>query len=54
MAEEAHSLDQFDVDGAKKALEEAQSLMNAAGDDTAKAEAQIAVEVAQALVIALV
>ena len=53
LAEEAHSLDAFSVDGAKKALEEAQSLMNAAGDDAAKAEAQIAVEVADALVKAL-
>ena len=53
LAEEAHSLDAFSADGAKKALEEAQSLMNAAGDDAAKAEAQIAVEVADALVKAL-
>ena len=53
MAEEAHSLDAFDANHAKAALDEAQSLMNAAGDDTAKAEAQIAVEVADALVKAL-
>ena len=53
MAEEAHSLDAFDVNEAKKALEEAVSLVNAAGDDAAKAEAQIAVEVADALVKAL-
>merc|ERR1712129_261944 len=53
LAEEAHSLDAFSSDGAKKALEEAQSLMNAAGDDAAKAEAQIAVEVADAPVKAL-
>ena len=53
MAEEAHSLDAFDANHAKAALEEAQSLMNAAGDDAAKAEAQIAVEVADALVKAL-
>jgi F0F1-type ATP synthase epsilon subunit len=53
LAEEAHSLDAFDVNEAKKALEEAVSLVNAAGDDAAKAEAQIAVEVADALVKAL-
>merc|ERR1712008_515357 len=53
LAEEAHSLAAFSADGAKKAPEEAQSLMNAAGDDAAKAEAQIAVEVADALVKAL-
>ena len=53
MAEEAHSLDAFDANHAKAALDEAQSLMNAAGDDAAKAEAQIAVEVADALVKAL-
>merc|ERR1712195_200287 len=54
LAEEAHSLDAFDANEAKKALEEAQSLVNAAGDDAAKAEAQIAVDVAAALVQALV
>ena len=53
LAEEAHSLDAFDANHAKAALDEAQSLMNAAGDDAAKAEAQIAVEVADALVKAL-
>ena len=53
LAEEAHSLDAFDANEAKKALDEAQSLVNAAGDDAAKAEAQIAVEVADALVKAL-
>merc|ERR1712110_920885 len=42
LAEEAHSLDAFDANAA-----------NAAGDDAAKAEAQIAVEVADALVKAL-
>merc|ERR1719468_1113726 len=54
LAEEAHSLEAFDANEAKKALDEAQSLMNAAGDDAAKAEAQIAVEVADAIVKALV
>merc|ERR1712007_190146 len=46
LAEEAHSLDAFD---AKAALDEATAAANAAGDDAAKAEAQIAVEVADAL-----
>ena len=53
LAEEAHSLDALDASAAKAALDEATSLMNAASDDVAKAEAQIAVEVADALVKAL-
>ena len=53
MAEEAHSLDAFDSNAAKAALDEATAAANAAGDDAAKAEAQIAVEVADALVKAL-
>merc|ERR1719445_1301136 len=50
LAEEAHSLD---VNAAKTALDEAQNQLNAAGDEVARAEAQIAVEVADALVKAL-
>merc|ERR1711881_723732 len=46
LAEEAHSLDAFDPIEAKKALEEANNLASAATDDVARAEAQIAVEVA--------
>merc|ERR1712223_463578 len=53
LAEEAHSLDAFDVNAAKTALDEAQNQLNAAGDEVARAEAQIAVEVADALVKAL-
>ena len=53
LAEEAHSLDSFDANAAKAALDEATAAANAAGDDAAKAEAQIAVEVADALVKAL-
>merc|ERR1711983_321534 len=53
LAEEAHSLDALDASAAKAALDEATSLMNAASDDVAKAEAQIAVEVTDALVKAL-
>merc|ERR1711963_918958 len=47
LAEEAHSLDVIDLNEAKAALAEAQS---AAADDAAKAEAQIAVEVAEEIV----
>merc|ERR1712055_1118154 len=46
LAEEAHNIDAIDVSEAKAALAEAQS----AADDAAKAEAQIAVEVAEELV----
>ena len=53
LAEEAHSLDAFDLIEAKKALEEANNLANSATDDVTKAEAQIAVEVADALVKAI-
>merc|ERR1711884_981417 len=50
LAEEAHSLDVIDVNEAKAALAEAQSAASAAADDAAKAEAQIAVEVAEEIV----
>ena len=53
LAEEAHSLDAFDPIEAKKALEEANNLASSATDDVTKAEAQIAVEVADALVKAI-
>ena len=53
LAEEAHSLDAFDINEARTALEEAQSSLNSAGDDVARAEAQVAVEVADALVKSL-
>ena len=53
MAEEAHSLDAFDPNAARAALEEAQGQLNTADGDVARAEAQIAVEVADALVKAL-
>merc|ERR1719371_18331 len=39
LAEEAHSLDAFDINEARKVLEEAQSSLNSAGDDVARAEA---------------
>merc|ERR1712066_42408 len=47
LAEEAHKIDSIDVNEAKTALAEAQSAVGAAADDAAKAEAQIAVEVAE-------
>ena len=53
LAEEAHSLDSFDKAAAQAALQEANSAMSSAGDEAAKAEAQIAVETAEALLKAL-
>ena len=53
MAEEAHALDAFDEAAAQAALQEANSAMSSAGDEAAKAEAQIAVETAEALLKAL-
>merc|ERR1712121_416108 len=50
LAEEAHKIDSIDVNEAKTALAEAQSAVGAAADDAAKAEAQIAVEVAEEIV----
>lgn len=53
LAEEAHALDAFDKAAAQAALQEATSAMSSAGDEAAKAEAQIAVETAEALLKAL-
>lgn len=53
MAEEAHKLDALDVSAARQGLQEAQNLLSSAGDEVAKAEAQVAVEVAEALIKAL-
>lgn len=50
LAEEAHSIDNLDVNEAKAALSEAQSEMSSATTDEAKAEAQIAVEVAEEVI----
>merc|ERR1712121_60493 len=50
LAEEAHNIEAIDVSEAKAALAEAQSAAGAAADDAAKAEARIAVEVAEELV----
>merc|ERR1711878_205915 len=50
LAEEAHAIDTLDVNEAKAALSEAQSSVASASTDEAKAEAQIAVEVAEEVV----
>merc|ERR1712122_8489 len=53
LAEEAHTLDSFDKAAAQAALQEATAAASSAGDEAAKAEAQIAVETAEALLKAL-
>ena len=53
MAEEAHPVEDLDLSEAKKVLAEAQADLGKAGTDVEKAEAQIAVEVAEELVKAL-
>merc|ERR1712037_362780 len=50
LAEEAHPVDDLDAGLAKQALSEAQSMLSSASTDEAKAEAQIAVEVAEELI----
>merc|ERR1711981_149255 len=50
LAEEAHSVDSIDVNEAKAALSEAQASLASATTDVTKAEAQIAVEVAEEIV----
>merc|ERR1711902_184102 len=50
LAEEAHNVENLDVNEAKAALAEAQASVASAGSDAAKAEAQIAVEVAEEIV----
>merc|ERR1711992_29937 len=50
LAEEAHLVDNLDVNEAKAALAEAQASVASAATDEAKAEAQIAAEVAEELV----
>ena len=53
LAEEAHLVEDLDLSEAKKVLAEAHSDFSKAGTDIEKAEAQIAVEVAEELVKAL-
>merc|ERR1712226_351134 len=50
LAEEAHPVDNLDINEAKVALSEAQSSMSSATTDEGKAEAQIAVEVAEEVI----
>ena len=50
LAEEAHPVESIDAGEAKKALAEAQSQLGSASGEVEKAEAQIAVEVAEELV----
>ncbi|XP_025206577.1 ATP synthase subunit delta, mitochondrial [Melanaphis sacchari] len=52
LAEEAHPVEDLDGSAARQVLQEAQSQMATASGDVAKAEAAIAVEVAEALVLA--
>merc|ERR1712018_657309 len=53
LAEEAHKLESLDINAARQALTAAQSAASSAGDEVARAEAQIEVEVCEALVKAL-
>ncbi|KAH8235307.1 ATP synthase subunit delta, mitochondrial [Drosophila kikkawai] len=50
LAEEAHKVEDIDVAEARQLLSKYQSQLSSAGDDKAKAQAAIAVEVAEALV----
>jgi len=52
LAEEAHPVEDIDASAARQVLQEAQSQLATASGDVAKAEAAIAVEVAEALVLA--
>lgn len=52
LAEEAHPVEDLDGSAARQVLQEAQSQLATASGDVAKAEAAIAVEVAEALVLA--
>merc|ERR1712055_1028076 len=53
LAEEAHKVEDLDAGAAKQVLADAQSALNAAKDDVERAEAQIAIEVGEALVAAV-
>ena len=52
LAEEAHKVEDLDNGAARQVLADAQAALNAANDEVSKAEAQIAIEVAEALVAA--
>merc|ERR1712002_391075 len=53
LAEEAHPVEDLDAAACRDVLSKAQADLSKAGDDVAKAEAQIAVEVGEALVAAV-
>ena len=53
LAEEAHLLENFDLNAASEALKEAEQNLQKASTETEKAEAQIAVEAGQAIVSAI-
>ena len=50
LAEEAVTVDSLDISAAKELLAQAQNQFNSASTDVAKAEAQIGIEVSEALV----
>ena len=52
LAEEAVPVDSLDANAAREALSKAQQRLASASDEVAKAEAQIAVEVSEAIVAA--
>lgn len=52
LAEEAHPVDSLDIAACRELLSKAQSQLGSASTEVAKAEAQIAVEVGEALVAA--
>lgn len=53
LAEEAHPLENFDLQAANEALREAEQKFSSASSEKDKAEAQIAVEAGQAIVAAI-
>ena len=53
LVEEAHLLENFDINAATEALREAEQNLQKASTDTEKAEAQIAVEAGQAIISAI-
>lgn len=53
LAEEAHPLEDIDARSAAEALSAAQSELSSAKDDKARAEAQLAVEIAETIVKAV-
>lgn len=52
LAEEAHSLEDIDLNAAQEALSKSQSELSAAKDDRARAEATLAVEIAESIIAA--